>query len=89
MAWGIHHRLSSAEYPQSNGWAELAVKTAKCIFLENMHDSLDREKMVHALLQYGNTTIQNLALSQAQLLFHQQLQDHLPSEPINYHLTRK
>lgn len=67
--WGIHHRLSSVEHPQSYGRAELAVKTVKHIFLENKRDSLDRDKVAHALLQYCNKIIQNLGLSQVQLLF--------------------
>ena len=33
--WGVHHRNSSAEYPQSNGRAELGVKTAKRIIMSN------------------------------------------------------
>lgn len=68
-AWGIHHRLSSVEHPQSYGRAELAVKTVKHIFLENKHDSLDRDKVAHALLQYCNKIIQNLGLTQVELLF--------------------
>ena len=33
--WGIHRCLSSVYYAQSNGRAEVAVKTAKCILLDN------------------------------------------------------
>ena len=34
--WRVKHRLSSAEYPQFNGRAELALKTAKCIIMDNI-----------------------------------------------------
>ena len=52
-SWGIRHRLSSAEYPQSNGRAELAVKTAKHIILNNtVCGSLVTDKAARAILQY-------------------------------------
>ena len=86
-SWGIRHRLSSAEYPQSNGRAELAVKTAKRIILNNtIRGSLDTDKAARALLQYRNTPIQHLGLSPAQILFHRQLRDHLPNNPSHYQL---
>ena len=31
--WGVTHRLSSAEYPESNGRTEMGVKTAKRIMI--------------------------------------------------------
>ena len=34
--WGVKWRVSSAYNPQSNGRAELAVKTAKCLLRENI-----------------------------------------------------
>ena len=34
--WGVKPYLSSAEYPQSNVRVELAVKTAKCIIMDNI-----------------------------------------------------
>ena len=44
--WGIRKRMSSAYYAQSNGRAELAVKTAKRILADNTessgHLNLDR-----------------------------------------------
>ena len=33
--WGICHRLSSVGFPQSNGLAEVAVKTAKRLLMSN------------------------------------------------------
>ena len=34
--WGIHHRESSANFPQSNGRAELAVKSCKRMLRNNV-----------------------------------------------------
>ena len=34
--WGVAHRKSSVDYPQSHGSAEVAVKTAKRILGENV-----------------------------------------------------
>ena len=39
--WGIRHRRSSAYHPQSNGRAELAVKTGKRLIMENVGPSGD------------------------------------------------
>lgn len=78
--WGINTRLSSAYYPQSNGRAELAVKTAKRLLSDNIDHSgkLNTDKLVAALLQYRNTPIQDIGLSPAQLLFGRNLRDSLP-----------
>ena len=45
--WGVKHRLSSEEYPQSNDRAELGVKAAKRILLENVspHGTIDNNKV--------------------------------------------
>ena len=88
--WGVSHRLSSARYPQSNGRAELAVKTSKRIILDNtMRGSLDNDSATRAILQYRNTPIQHLGLSPAQILFHRQLRDHMPNRPHHYHLHKE
>ena len=88
--WGIHHRLSSAGYPQSNGRAELAVKAAKRIIRDNTssNGSLDTNKAARAILQYRNTPLPGIELSPAQILFHRQLRDHLPTNPIHYQLHK-
>ena len=79
--WGIKHRLSSAHYPQSNGRAELSVKSAKRIILNNTNQdgSLNNDRAVKAILQHRNTPIPELGLSPAQLLLHRQLRDSIPS----------
>ena len=88
--WSVSHRPSSARYPQSNGRAELAVKTSKRIILDNtMRGSLDNDSAVRAILQYRNTPIQHLGLSPAQILFHRQLRDHMPNRPHHYHLHKE
>ena len=48
--WCVRHRLSSVVYPQSNSWAELAVKTAKRIVKGNIGPlgSLDNDSVARA-----------------------------------------
>lgn len=88
--WGVKFRLSSANYPQSNGRAELAVKTAKRIIQENTtHGTLNNDKVIRALLQYRNTPLPHIGLSRAQILLHQQLREHVPSDPQYYRLHKQ
>ena len=82
--WGVKHVVSSAHYAQSNGRAELGVKSARRILYENVSSttgSLDTDAASKALLQYRNTPIQGVGLSPAQILFHRSLRDHIPTNP--------
>ena len=83
---GVQHRLSSVAYPQSNGRAELAVKSAKRIIYGNTdpQGSLDTDKAARAVLQYRNTPIQGIGLSPAQFLLHRHLHDFIPARPSLY-----
>ena len=78
--WGIHHRLSSAYHPSSNGRAELAVKTAKRLLMDNVGPSgdLNNDALVRALLTYRNTPEPGCKLSPAQILLGRPLRDTLP-----------
>ena len=78
--WGIRHRLSSVAFPSSNGRAELAVKTAKRMLMDNIspNGSLDNDGMVRALLMYRNTPDPGCKLSPAQILLGRPLRDTLP-----------
>lgn len=81
--WGIHHRKSSANYHQSNGRAELAVKSCKRLLHTNTDGAgnLDTAKVTKALLQYRNTPIAGIGMSPAYMMFGRQLRDALPSNP--------
>ena len=76
--WTVEHRLSSVAYPQSNGHAEVAVEASKSI------DSLNNDKVAHPILQYRNTPLPDIGLIPAQILFHRQLRDSIPSHPTHY-----
>lgn len=79
-SWKVDHVTSSARYAQSNGRAELAVKSAKRILYDNTSPdgSLNTNKAAQALLQYRNTPIQHLGLSPSQILFHRNLRGNMP-----------
>ena len=86
--WGVRHRRSSASYPQSNGRAELGVKAAKRLIIDNTKSdgSLDNNKAAQAIMQYRNTPLLDINLSPAQILFHRQLHDHILANLVHYKL---
>ena len=86
----MQHRLSSGEYPQSNGRAELGVKSPKHIIYDKVapNGSLNNDAAAKAILQYHNTPLPEINLSPAKILFHRQLHDHLPVKPCYYHLHK-
>ena len=83
VQWDVRFRKSSANYPQSNGRAELAVKSCKRMLRSNTdtNGNLDTAKVTKALLQYRNTPIPGLGMSPAYMLFGRQLRDALPTHP--------
>ncbi len=87
-SWGVKHRLSSSYYPQSNGRAEVGVKTAKRLLRDNTGPlgSINNNKVACAVLQYHNTPLQDGPMSPAQLLFGRPLADFLPANPSAYKL---
>ena len=79
--WDVSPRLSSAYYPQSNGRAEAAVKSAKRILLGNINSAtgmLDTDAAARALMCHRNTPTQDTGISPAVMLFGRPLRDHLP-----------
>lgn len=67
--WAATMHLSSAHYPQSNGRANAAVKSAKRILRGNItaSASLNRDKVSLTLLQYLNMPRRGIDKSPAQL----------------------
>ena len=75
--WGVRHRVSSAHFPQSNGRAEVAVKSAKRLLMSNTSPtgSLDHDRFLRAMLQLRNTPDQDCNISPAQIVFGRPLRD--------------
>ncbi|KAK2563731.1 Uncharacterized protein P5673_012717 [Acropora cervicornis] len=77
--WGVRHRVSSAHFPQSNGRAEVAVKSAKRLLMSNTcpTGSLDHDRFLCAMLQLRNTPDPDCNISPAQIVFGRPLRDTL------------
>ena len=77
-----------SDYPQSNGQAEVAVKSTKRIIHDNANSngSLNNDATVRSILQYRKTPLQDCGLSPAQIVFHRQLKDSIPCHPSKYQL---
>ena len=75
--WGVRHGVSSASFPQLNGRAEVAMKTAKRLLLSNTGPtgSLDHDRFLRAMLQLRNTRDPDCNLSPAQIIFGRPLRD--------------
>ena len=71
--------MSSAHFPQSNGRAEVAVKTAKRLLMSNTGPtgSLDHDRFLRAMLQLRNTPDPDCNISPAQIIFGRPLRDTL------------
>ena len=84
--WGAKMRISSAHFPQSNGRAEAAVKSAKRLLRENTGPggTLNSDKFSVALLQYLNTPLRGINRSPAQLAAGRQLRDGVPAPKQHY-----
>ena len=84
ITWDVKKCTSSAHYPQSNGRAEAAVKTAKRILLGNINritGELDTDTASAALMTHRNTPGQSTGISPAVALFGRPIRDHLPDAP--------
>ena len=83
QTWGVTSRKSSAYYPQSNGRAEVAVKTMKrCLqgCADQRHGGLDNEGVAMAIMTHRNTPSQETGISPAEMLYGVKLRDHLPNK---------
>lgn len=79
VRWGVKHRISSSYHPQSNGRAEVAVKTTKRLLRSNVGPTgmLDNDRFLRALLQLRNTPDPDCDISPAQIIFGKPLRDSL------------
>ena len=75
--WGVSHRISSAYNAQSNGRAEVAVKSAKRLLRSNTgpSGSLDTDQFLRAMMQLRNTPDRDCDLSPAQIVFGKPIRD--------------
>ena len=76
--WGVQHRKSAPYNPHANLRAETAVKSAKRILTSKSKSdgSPNWDSIKRATLQHRNTSVQDLALSPAQMLFGRPIRDH-------------
>ena len=82
--WGIVRRLSSAYYPQSNGRAEVVVKTAKRIPREHIGGN---DKIARALLAYRSTPLKGYEASPARLMLGRNIQHFVTAPSSGYRVS--
>ena len=73
----FRHRMSSAYFTQSYGRAEVAVKKANRMLMDNVctTGSLNNDGLLHALLQTRNTSDPDCNISPAQVVFGRPIHD--------------
>ena len=81
--WGVCHRLSAAYNHESNGRAEVAVKSMKRLLTSHTdaQGRIDTEVVAAGLLQYRNTPDPHSGLSPAQIIFGKPMRDLMPVMP--------
>ena len=81
---GVRDRCSSVSNAQSNGRAEVFVKSVKRLLRTNVSadGSFDLDAVMSGLLQLCNTPDPNTNLSPAQILLGRKLRDFLPMPPL-------
>ena len=84
--WGVAHRLSSVAYPHSNTRAEIGVKSAKRVTMENTgtQGDVDIPAFQRAMLTYRNTRTSLDNRSPAEIVFGRQIRDFMPVMPGKY-----
>ena len=80
MSWGISHKTSSPHYPQSNGFAEACVKSAKHALQQAKYSGADPHL---ALLALRAMPINSKLPSPAELLYQCQLRTTIPAKICN------
>ena len=75
--WEVRHRMSSAYFPQSNGRAEVAVKKAKRLLMDNAGPtgSLNNDGLLRSLLQARNTPDPDCNILPAHVVFGRPIRD--------------
>ena len=84
--WGVAQRLSSVAYPHSNTRAEIGVKSAKRMIMENTgpQGDVDIPAFQRAMLTYRNTPTSLDNRSPAEIVFGRQIRDFVPVMPGKY-----
>ena len=83
--------MSSARYHQSNGRAELAVKTTKRTLIDytDEYGRLRHDLAARAMMTHRNTPHQDLGLSPAEMLYGRVIRDHLPILREKYQIHKR
>ncbi|XP_063588626.1 uncharacterized protein LOC134765771 [Penaeus indicus] len=82
--WAVHHVISTPHYPQSNGHAEAAVKSAKYLILKTAPSgNIDTEEFDRGLLELRNTPTA-AGRSPAQVLYGHPLRTCVPAHPASF-----